>query len=98
MGPLGFLTGVILGSAVSIAGVLAMVLVMFLLVSTDHPALLAEYRPLVRAVALFAVLALAAGTAFLGLQKHRPWRWAAQAVMWLVLAGIAWSYWPEATA
>jgi hypothetical protein len=94
MGPLGFLTGVVLGSAVSIAGVLAMVLIVFLAVSSDHPALVQEYGPLLRAVVLFAVLAGVAGLAFTGLQTNRPWRWAAQGAMWATLAAIAWSYWP----
>jgi hypothetical protein len=91
---LGFLTGVVLGSAVSISGVLTMVLVMFLVVSSDHPSLVQEYAPLVRAIVLFAVLAAVAGVAFVGLQKRRPWRWVAQGVMWASLAAIAWSYWP----
>lgn len=98
MGPLGFLTGVVLGSAVSISAVLAMVLVMFLLVSSDHPALVQEYRPLVRAVVLFALLAVVAGLAFFGLQKRRGWRWLAQGAMWAGLAAIAWSYWPSDAA
>jgi len=95
---LGFLTGVVLGSAVSISGVLAMVLVMFLVVSSDHPALVQEYAPLVRAVVLFALLAAVAGAAFVGLQKRRRWRWAAQGAMWVTLAAIAWSYWPAEVA
>jgi len=95
MGPLGFLTGVVLGSAASIAAVLLMVLVIFLVVSSDHPSLLEEYRPLVRAVILFGLLAVVAGAAFVGLQKHRTWRWAAQGLMWATLAAIAWSYWPS---
>jgi hypothetical protein len=94
LGPLGFLTGVVLGSAASISGVLAMVLIVFLVVSSDHPALLQEYAPLVRAVVLFAVLAAVAGAAFTGLQKKRPWRWIAQGAMWATLVAIAWSYWP----
>lgn len=98
MGPLGFLTGVVLGSAVSISGVLAMVLVVFLVVSSDHPALLEEYAPLVKAIVLFAILAAVAGTAFVGLQKNRSWRWLAQGVMWATLAAIAWSYWPSEAA
>lgn len=96
MGPLGFLTGIVLGSAASIAAVLVMVMVIFLAVSADHPALLDEYRPLLRAVLLFGVLAAVAGAAFIGLQKRRSWRWAAQGLMWAMLAGIAWSYWPGA--
>lgn len=98
MGPLGFLTGVVLGSAVSISGVLAMVLVMFLLVSSDHPSLTQEYGPLVRAIVLFGLLAAVAGAAFVGLQKRRRWRWLAQGAMWATLAAIAWSYWPSDVA
>ncbi len=98
MGPLGFLTGVVLGSAASIAGVLAMVLVVFLAVSSDHPALLQEYAPLLRAIVLFGILAAFAGAAFAGLQRRRSWRWAAQGAMWVVLAAIAWSYWPDSAA
>jgi len=97
LGPLGFLTGVVLGSAVSISGVLAMVLVMFLVVSSDHPSLVQEYAPLVRAIVLFGLLAAVAGVAFVGLQKRRPWRWVAQGAMWAGLAAIAWSYWPSET-
>jgi uncharacterized membrane protein len=98
LGPLGFLTGVVLGSAASISGVLAMVLIVFLVVSSDHPALLEEYAPLVRAVVLFGVLAAVAGAAFIGLQKKRRWRWLAQGAMWATLAAIAWSYWPAEVA
>jgi hypothetical protein len=98
LGPLGFLTGVVLGSAASISGVLAMVLIVFLVVSSDHPALLEEYAPLVRAVVLFAILAAVAGAAFIGLQKKLPWRWLAQGAMWATLAAIAWSYWPAEVA
>lgn len=97
MGPLGFLTGVVLGSAASISGVLLMVLVVFLAVSSDHPNLLQEYAPLGRAIVLFAILAAVAAVAFIGLQKRRPWRWPAQVAMWGTLAAIAWSYWPEGT-
>jgi hypothetical protein len=94
LGPLGFLTGVVLGSAASISGVLAMVLVMFLVVSSEHPSLVQEYAPLVRAIVLFGLLAAVAGVAFVGLQKRRPWRWVAQGAMWAGLVAIAWSYWP----
>jgi len=90
MGPLGFLTGVLLGSAVAIAGV-------FLAVSSDHPALLEEYAPLLRGIVLFGILAAVGGVAFVSLQKNRPWRWAAQGVMWATLAAIAWSYWPSSS-
>lgn len=94
MRPLGFLTGVILGSAASIALVLVMVAVVFAFTANGRPALAAEYPGLLASAALFGVLAGAAAAAFAGLQRGRPWRHLAQAFMWLLLAAIAWYYWP----
>jgi hypothetical protein len=94
MRPLGFLTGVILGSAAAIALVLLMVVVVFALTARQQPTLGAEYPALLASAGLFALLAAAAGAAFAGLQQERSWRWAAQGVMWIVLAAIAWYYWP----
>ena len=96
MGPLGFLTGVVLGSAASIALVLLMVVVIFALSAGARAAAGHEYPGLLAAAALFALLAALAGAAFVGIQRERPWRWFAQAAMWLALAGIAWHYWPGA--
>jgi hypothetical protein len=98
MGPLGFLTGVVLGSAVSIALVLAMVVVIFALSPGAGPAIGTEYPRLLVTAGLFAVLAALAGAAFAGLQRKRPWRWYAQAAMWLALALLGWYYWPQGAA
>jgi hypothetical protein len=95
MRPLGFLTGVVLGSAASIALVLLMVVAVFALGAGSQPAVGREYPALLASAGLFAVLAAAAAAAFAGLQRDRPWRWAAQALMWLLVAAIAWFYWPE---
>ena len=94
MGPLGFLTGIVLGSAASIALVLVMVVVIFALTAGSEPAIGREYPDLLATAGLFALLAAVAGTAFVGLQRERSWRWIAQAALWLVLSGIAWYYWP----
>jgi hypothetical protein len=94
MRPLGFLTGVVLGSAASIALVLVMVAVVFAFTAGGQPAVGTEYPGLLAAAGLFGVLAAAAAAAFAGLQLGRPWRHAAQALMWLLLAAIAWYYWP----
>ncbi len=98
VGPLGFLTGIVLGSAASIAAVLVMVAVVFAVSSAEHPALTEEYAPLLQAALLFAILAAVSGAAFFGLQRRTHWRWPAQAAMWAVLALIAWFYWPEPIA
>jgi hypothetical protein len=94
MGPLGFLTGIVLGSAASIALVLVMVVVIFALSAGSQAAIGREYPELLATAALFAMLAAVSGAAFVGLQRERPWRWLAQAAMWLALGGIAWYYWP----
>ncbi|MBF8293323.1 MAG: hypothetical protein HW417_943 [Steroidobacteraceae bacterium] len=98
MGPLGFLTGVVLGSAASIALVLAMVVVIFALSSGTQAAIGAEYPSLLATAGLFTVLAGIAGAAFAGLQRQKPWRWHAQAIMWLTLAMLGWHYWPQGNA
>jgi hypothetical protein len=98
MGPLGFLTGIVLGSAASIALVLVMVVVKFALTAGSEPAIGREYPDLLSTAGLFALLAAVAGTAFVGLQRERSWRWIAQAALWLVLSGIAWYYWPGSAA
>ncbi len=94
MGPLGFLTGVVLGSATSIAVVLAMVVVIFALAPGAQPSVGREYPGLLAAAGLFGLLAAMAAAAFVGLQKGRPWRWLAQAAMWIALALTGWYYWP----
>jgi len=94
MRPLGFLTGVILGSAASIALVLLMVVVVFAFAADGTSAISDEYPGLLVSAGLFGVLAGAAAAAFAGLQRERPWRWAAQALMWLLLAAITGYYWP----
>ena len=98
MGPLGFLTGVVLGSAATIALVLVMVVVIFALSSGSQPAIGAEYPALLATAGLFALLAAIAGAAFAGLQRGRRWRWYAQTVLWLTLAMLGWYYWPQGNA
>ena len=98
MRPLGFLTGIVLGSAASISLVLIMVAVVFAFSVREQPAVGAEYPGLLASAALFGVLAAAAAAAFVGLQRERPWRWLAQAAMWLLLVAIAWYFWPSGDA
>lgn len=94
MRPLGFLTGVVLGSAASIALVLLMVAVVFAFSAHARPAIGEEYADLLATAGVFGTLAAAAGAAFVGLQRNRHWRWIAQGAMWLLLAAIGWYYWP----
>lgn len=95
MSPLAVLTGIIMGSAVAVSIGLAMVIVVFVSLSGDHPDLAREYGQLLRSFGLFFGLALVAGYAFVGTLKSRPWLWLAQAGTWLGIALIGWYYWPK---
>ena len=95
MHPLAVLTGIVLGSAVSITVALTLTLVVFLMLPEYAPRIGEEFPPLLRALGGSALLAALAAAAFLGEVKRRPWRHAAQAVLWGVLAAGAWWIWPR---
>jgi hypothetical protein len=95
MSPLAVLTGIIFGSAVTIVTGLAMVLVVFLTMSGEQPALAREYGSLLKSFFLFLALAFVAGYAFVGVLRQRRWWWLAQAATWLVVVALAAYYWPK---
>lgn len=94
MSPLTVLTGIVMGSAVTIALGLAMTLAVFLILSGQHPRLSREYGTLLVSFGLFFALALAAASAFVGVLQRRHWRWYAQAATWLMILAIGFHYWP----
>jgi hypothetical protein len=93
--PLAVLMGIIMGSAVTISIGLAMVLVVFLMMGHDYPALTREYRPLLDGFGLFLALAFVSTYAFLGVLRHTRWRWYAQGATWLTIAALSLHYWPR---
>jgi len=95
MHPLAVLTGIVLGSAVSITIALTLTLVVFLMLPEYASRIGEEFPPLLRALGGSTLLALLAAAAFLGEVKQRPWRRAAQATLWGVLAVGAWWIWPR---
>ncbi len=95
MSPLAVLTGIIMGSAVTITIGLAMVIVVFLSLSGDQPGLAREYGHLLASFGLFLGLALVSGYAFVGALKRPRWLWPAQGATWAAIAAIAWYYWPR---
>jgi hypothetical protein len=95
MTPLAVLIGIIMGSAVTIAIGLAMVVVVFLSLGAEQPDLTREYGHLMASFSLFFVLSMISSYAFVGVLRERPWRWRAQAGMWLVVAGLVAYYWPR---
>lgn len=92
MQPLTVITGILLGSAASIALGLAVVLLIFLILSGEHPRLAAEFPSLLVSTAIFIAMTAICAASFLSLVKELRWRWAAQAAMWIALALIALYY------
>jgi hypothetical protein len=94
MRPLHAITGVVLGSCLSISVSLAAVLLIFLILGDDYPRLGAEFRGLITSFSIFLVMTLISGASFYSLIKELRTRQLAQAAMWLGLAGVGWFYWP----
>lgn len=84
-----------MGSAVSLAVGLGLTLVVFLLMPEHADRLAAEWKPLLRAVLLFALISTAAGGSFYGEIRERRWRFPAHAVTVLLLGVAVWTYWPS---
>jgi hypothetical protein len=87
--PLTVLTGIVLGSSAATTFGLAATLVVFLVLSGEHPRFRAELPLLVRYLAVFVLLTALAGVSFIGLARNRSWWGWAQGAMWLSLAGLA---------
>lgn len=95
MRPIHVLNAIVFGSAVAITFGLVGVLIIFLVLQREQPQMSAELPALMRASGLFSMLALVAGASLYAMFKELSWRWAAQGMMWLMVAGIALSYWPQ---
>jgi hypothetical protein len=95
MSPLAALTAILMGSAVAITIGLLMVLAVYGIIGSDYPRLAAETPALLRSLALFAVLTVITVSAFIGVVRHRSWRWYAQAATYGWIAIIVWAYWPS---
>lgn len=92
--PLTVITGIILGSCLSIAFSLAAVLIIFLVLGDEYPRLAHEFGSLVASFSLFIAMTAIAAASFYALLKHHPARWVAQGVMWSGLLAIGAYYWP----
>jgi hypothetical protein len=94
MRPLTVITGILLGSCLSIAFSLAAVLLIFLVLGNDYPRLSQEYGSLLASFSIFTAMTAISAVSFYALVKHHQARWAAQFVMWSGLAGVVYFYWP----
>ena len=95
MSPLAILTGIIMGSAITMTVGLAMVLIVFVVLAGEHPRLGIEAYRLLASFGLFLTLALVSSAAFWGVLRKRRWMWVAQAATWLAVVAIARFYWPR---
>jgi len=87
--------GVILGSLVSIAFGLTVVLLVFWILRDDHPRFSAEMPALAQSAVLFTMLAATAITSFIGTLRARSWRYPVLGVLWAGLLATGWFYWPR---
>jgi len=94
MRPLMVINGFLLGSCLSIAVSLALVLAVFLVVGDEHPRIQGEMRPLGQSLAIFLVMTAVSALSFYAVVRQRPWRRAAAAATVVGLALTGWYYWP----
>jgi len=94
MQPLAVITGILLGSAASIALGLAVVMFMFFLLSGKHPQVGSEIGALVTSALIFLAMTVICAASFIGLVKQRRWWWIPQAGMWAGLGFVVLYYLP----
>ena len=92
MRPLTVLTGIVLGSAFSIAFGLAVVWLIFQLIGADEPLIAAETGAIGPAIAVFSLLTAVAAVSFVARLKNWRFAWAWQLLMWGSLAAVV-VYW-----
>jgi hypothetical protein len=94
MRPLTVITGIVLGSCLSISVSLMAVLVMFLVLGDEHPRLAAEFGAMRASLALFSAMTAISALSFYSLLIRHKWRGVAQLLMWLGLIATGYYYWP----
>ena len=94
MKPLAVLLGIVAGSAVALAVSLGMTGIVFLLLPEYSARLAAEHAPLLKGLAWSWSLALVGAASFVGEIRSATWRRPAQCVLLVILALLAWRFWP----
>ena len=88
------LLGIVAGSAVALAVSLGLTGIVFLLLPEYSLRLAPERLPLLRGLAWSWALALVAAASFVGELRGAAWRRPAQLLLALIMAGLAWTFWP----
>jgi len=94
MRPLTVITGILLGSSLSIAFSLAAVLLVFSILGDEHPRLNREFGPLLASLTIFTVMTAISAASFYTLLRDHALRWYAQALMWIGFVAAGYYYWP----
>jgi hypothetical protein len=94
MRPLTVITGIVLGSSLSITVSLGAVLFIFLVLGDDHPRLGDEFGALIGSLLIFTAMTLISGLSFYSILIRHEWRRGAQILMWLGVAATGAYYWP----
>ena len=94
MRPLTVITGILLGSCLSIAFSLAAVMLVFGILGDDYPRLSHEIRPLFTSFAIFTTMTAISALSFYTLLKDHAARWPFQGAMWVALAATGVYFWP----
>jgi len=95
MRPLTVITGIVLGSCLSITVSLGAVIVIFMVLGTDHPRIAHESTGLATSALIFLALTAISAASFYTLVKDHRTRWWWQVAMWLALAATVAYFLPE---
>ena len=94
MRPLTVITGILLGSCLSIMLSLAAVMLIFLILGDQHPRLSHEFGALGVSLMIFTAMTTISAVSFYALLRHHPQRLLAQLLLWLGLLSTGYYYWP----
>ena len=94
MKPLTVVTGIVLGTCLSIAVSLAAVLTMFVILGDEYPRLEHEFRALIGSLAIFTAMTALSAVSFYWMLVGHPLRIAAQVVTWLGILATGYFFWP----
>jgi arginine exporter protein ArgO len=95
MQPIAIITGILLGTSLSIGLGLSVVLLLFSILMDDHPRLASEFPALLASAGIFVVMTAICAISFVGILRHRSWRWYSQVVMWSGVVMTVFYYLPD---
>ena len=94
MRPLTVISGIVLGSCLSIAVSLLAVMIVYLILGDDYPRVQQEFRPLLASTLIFFGMTAISAASFYSMLTNRKTAPIFQIAMWLSLVATGWYYWP----